>query len=74
MEEARSADDPPAYYAANLEFHAALLGFGAGPRMRRLYDYDAAWTWALSMTREERQARLRALTSRLDYQTIDLSS
>jgi hypothetical protein len=43
-------------------------------RMRRLYDYDAAWTWALSMTREERQARLRALTSRLDYQTIDLSS
>lgn len=26
-----------------------------GPR------YDAAWTWALAMTREERQARLRAL-------------
>lgn len=26
------------------------------------YDYDAAWTWALAMTREERQARLRALT------------
>ena len=25
------------------------------------YDYDAAWTWALAMTREERQARLRAL-------------
>jgi hypothetical protein len=25
------------------------------------YDYNAAWTWALSMTREERQARLRAL-------------
>ena len=24
------------------------------------YDYDAAWTWALAMTREE-QARLRAL-------------
>jgi hypothetical protein len=25
------------------------------------YDYDRAWTWALAMTREERQARLRAL-------------
>ena len=25
------------------------------------YDYDAAWTWALAMTREERRARLRAL-------------
>lgn len=25
------------------------------------YDYDAAWTWALGMTREERQARLGAL-------------
>ena len=25
------------------------------------YDYDSAWTWALAMTREERQARLRAL-------------
>ena len=24
------------------------------------YDYDAAWTWALAMTRAERQARLRA--------------
>jgi hypothetical protein len=28
---------------------------------RGYYDYDAAWTWALAMTREERQARLRAL-------------
>lgn len=25
------------------------------------YDYDAAWTWALAMTREQRQARLAAL-------------
>jgi hypothetical protein len=25
------------------------------------YDYDAAWTWALAMTREKRQERLRAL-------------
>lgn len=42
-------------------------------RMRRVYDYDAAWSWALSMTRAERQARLRALTTRLDYQRIDLT-
>ena len=25
------------------------------------YDYDAAWSWALSQTREERQQRLRSL-------------
>jgi hypothetical protein len=25
------------------------------------YDYDAAWRWALAMSREERQARLAAL-------------
>jgi hypothetical protein len=25
------------------------------------YDYDSAWTWALSQTREQRQERLRAL-------------
>ena len=25
------------------------------------YDYDAAWSWALGMTRAQRQARLRAL-------------
>jgi hypothetical protein len=25
------------------------------------YDYDSAWTWAMSQTREERQERLRAL-------------
>ncbi|MGZ8336300.1 MAG: hypothetical protein ACXWU1_06535 [Allosphingosinicella sp.] len=30
-------------------------------RIRGPYDYDAAWTWALSMTREQRQAKLRDL-------------
>jgi hypothetical protein len=25
------------------------------------YDYDSAWTWALSQSRDQRQARLRAL-------------
>jgi hypothetical protein len=36
------------------------------------YDYDAAWTWALSMTRRERQARLRALRARLEYRRFSL--
>ncbi|HEX8365380.1 MAG TPA: hypothetical protein VF603_08870 [Allosphingosinicella sp.] len=30
-------------------------------RIPGTYDYDAAWAWALSMTREERQARLAVL-------------
>ena len=38
MDAARKADDAPAYYAANLDFHAALLAHGAGPRTRRLYE------------------------------------
>lgn len=29
------------------------------------YDYDAAWTWALSQTREQRQERLRGLRERM---------
>lgn len=36
------------------------------------YDYDAAWTWALAMTREERQARLRGLRPALGYQSVAL--
>jgi DNA-binding GntR family transcriptional regulator len=38
MDEARKAGEAPSYYAANLEFHAALLAQGAGPRTRRLYE------------------------------------
>lgn len=30
-------------------------------RIPGAYDYDSAWSWALAMTREERQSRLRAL-------------
>lgn len=30
-------------------------------RRRGLYDYDAAWTWALAMSRDERRARLQSL-------------
>ena len=33
-------------------------------RIPGTYDYDAAWAWALAMTREERQARLRVLRNR----------
>ena len=47
-------------------------------RIPGAYDYDAAWTWALAMTRDQRQERLRMLraqvsqaepqsTPRLDY-------
>lgn len=32
-------------------------------RIRSTYDYDAAWTWALSMSRDEREARLKLLRS-----------
>lgn len=32
-------------------------------RSKAHYDYDAAWTWALSMSRNERQARLKAIVS-----------
>jgi hypothetical protein len=35
-------------------------------RIAGSYDYDAAWTWALAMTRDERQARLHALRSARD--------
>jgi len=38
MEQAHEADEPTTYYAANLEFHTALMNFGAGPRARRLYE------------------------------------
>jgi hypothetical protein len=43
-------------------------------RIRAPYDYDAAWTWALSMTREERRARLRDLhPPRLRYTIEDIA-
>ena len=44
-------------------------------RITGLYDYDAAWSWALAMTREQRQARLGALKAqrvRLDYHPVEL--
>ncbi len=38
MEAAWQADDAPRYYGLNLDFHAALLRHGAGPRARRVYE------------------------------------
>ncbi|WP_419897649.1 GntR family transcriptional regulator [Roseomonas sp. USHLN139] len=38
MDAAAAADDAPGYYALNLDFHAALLALGAGPRAQRIYD------------------------------------
>lgn len=38
------------------------------------YDYAAAWDWALSMTREQRQARLHGMRPRLGYESFDLGA
>lgn len=43
-------------------------------RIPGTYDYDAAWTWALAMTREQRQAQLRALRTRLPYENVAVGS
>jgi len=44
----------PAYYHVSSGARNPL-------QFKGLYDYDTAWTWALAMTREQRQARLAAL-------------
>ena len=50
------------------EFADHVVGFER--RIPGAYDYDAAWTWALSMTREQRQAVLATLRPpRLGYHT-----
>jgi hypothetical protein len=61
-------DDHRLLYLFLYDAWADLYGQDYADRMvsieRRIpaaYDYDAAWTWALAMTREERQARLRSL-------------
>jgi len=41
------------------EFADGQVAFGRTLKGR--YDYDAAWTWALAMTREERAARFAAI-------------
>ena len=60
-------DDHRLLYLFLYDVWVELYGRDFADRMVRLErripggdDYDAAWTWALAMTREERQARLRA--------------
>jgi hypothetical protein len=64
-------DDHRLLYLFLYDVWTDLYGQSFADRMVRIerritgrYDYDAAWTWALSMTRAERQARLRALRER----------
>jgi len=61
-------DDHRTLYLFLYDVWTDLYGQAFADRMvaieRRIpgrYDYDSAWRWALAMTREERQARLRAL-------------
>lgn len=64
-------DDHRALYLFLYDAWTALYGRDFAEEMvkieRRIpaaYDYSAAWDWALAMTREQRQARLRALRER----------
>ena len=63
-------DDHRLLYLFLYDVWTDLYGKAFADRMvsieRRIpgYDYDSAWSWALAMTREERQARLRALRAR----------
>jgi hypothetical protein len=61
-------DDHRLLYLFLYDAWEALYGDAFAERMvaieRRIpggYDYDGAWSWALSLSREERQARLRQL-------------
>jgi hypothetical protein len=61
-------DDHRLLYLFLYDVWVELYGSEFADRMVRLerripgrYDYDAAWTWALAMAREERQALLRGL-------------
>jgi hypothetical protein len=61
-------DDHRLLYLFLYDVWTRLYGPDFADRMVRIerripgaYDYDAAWTWALAMTREERRARLIAL-------------
>ena len=63
-------DDHRLLYLFLYDAWTDLYGADFADRMVRIerripgaYDYDAAWSWALSMTREQRQARLRSLAA-----------
>ena len=61
-------DDHRILYLFLYDAWSELYGSDFADRMVRIerripgpYDYDAAWTWALAQSREQRQERLRAL-------------
>ena len=61
-------DDHRLLYLFLYDAWTRLYGSGFADRMVRFerripgpYDYDAAWTWALAMSREQRKAQLRVL-------------
>lgn len=61
-------DDHRHLYLFLYEAWVELYGHDFAGRMVRIergipgdYDYDAAWSWALAMTPDERRARLRAM-------------
>jgi hypothetical protein len=65
---ATELDDHRLLYLFLYDVWTDLYGRDFADRMVRIErripgpgDYDAAWSWALAMTREERQARLQAL-------------
>ena len=65
-------DDHRLLYLFLYDVWTDLYGRDFADRMVRIerripgtYDYDAAWSWALAMTREQRQARLRELRAQL---------
>jgi hypothetical protein len=62
------------YYDAMIELYGQTFADRVVSMERRipgLYDYDAAWTWALAMTREQRQAMLATLRPpRLGYHAV----
>ncbi len=65
-------DDHRLLYLFLYDVWTDLYGQDFADRMVRIerripgaYDYDAAWSWALAMTRDERQVRLRELRAQL---------
>ena len=65
-------DDHRLLYLFLYDVWTDLYGEDFADRMVRIErrigpDYDAAWSWALSMTRNERQGRLRPSRMRLAY-------
>ena len=68
-------DDHRLLYLFLYDAWTDLYGSAFADRMVRIERrigpaYDAAWDWALSMTREDRQRRLRELRVTLDYRLV----